>query len=181
MYSFLNPPRARSNSHGVTSLGLMGIGVISQEQSRTLQKGGEGGPAHGYFGNAFESSVEFDVTTAEGPSRVTVVTGKMQISLGALNGIAQSGSFKALLDPTLTAGQFRKAAAIVSLSNIVHTDNTGGASLTTRWTIDDAQATYDDEAGQVQLVIDATVLSDTVPSSAQLESLTFQVTTLARV
>ena len=128
--------------------------------------------------------IEFNVTTREGPSRVTIVTGTMPISLAAFGKpgkTSQSGSFKALLDPTLTAGQFRKAAAIVSLSNIVHTDNTGGASLTTRWTIDDAQATYDDEAGQVQLVIDATVLSDTVPSSAQLESLTFQVTTLARV
>ena len=53
--------------------------------------------------------IEFDVTTTEGPSRVTIVTGTMPISLAAFGKpgkTAQRGSFKVVLDPSLTPGQF---------------------------------------------------------------------------
>jgi len=57
--------------------------------------------------------IEFNVTTAEGPSRVTV-TGKMSFPISATSAgavITRTESLKALLDPTLTAGQFRRATA----------------------------------------------------------------------
>ena len=54
--------------------------------------------------------MEFDVTTAEGPCRVTVVTGMLTAGLVANSG-TQSLSLTALVDPTLSPGQFRKATA----------------------------------------------------------------------
>ena len=59
--------------------------------------------------------LEFDVTTAEGPCHVTVITGSLPINV-------QVGStpqnVKTLVDPTLQLGQFRKAAAVVSFANL---------------------------------------------------------------
>jgi hypothetical protein len=55
--------------------------------------------------------LEYNATTAEGPCRVTVVNGTMQVNLQAsapaAAGATERGSFKALLDPALTPGQFR--------------------------------------------------------------------------
>jgi hypothetical protein len=57
--------------------------------------------------------LEFDVTTAEGPSRVTIITGSVPIDCRATStpgsDLTQKESFKVLLDPTLDPGQFRKA------------------------------------------------------------------------
>lgn len=124
--------------------------------------------------------VEYDVTTQEGPSRVTIVTGQLPvpITVASLSGavIVQRESFKALLDPTLAAGQFRRTTATASmgsLSQVVAGTGPNG------WAIEDAQATFDDEAGQVQLVID--VALQTNGSRVSAHSILFQVTTLARV
>jgi len=120
--------------------------------------------------------MEFNVTTAEGPGRVTIVTGTMPVLIGALNSVGQKDSFKALLDPTLTPGQFRKATATASLGAIAQWD---GTAIT--WTIEDAQATLNDETGQVQLVIDVSVYAEGPGAAVQVRSLMFQVTTLAMV
>jgi hypothetical protein len=123
--------------------------------------------------------IEFDVTTTEGPSRVTIVTGAMPIDIKAFNGATVRGSFKALLDPGLTPGQFRRATATASLGHVLSMGNT--TPLTNVWIIEDAQATLDDEAGRVQLVVDVTVSTGGTSVTAQVFSLMFQVTTLARV
>ena len=125
--------------------------------------------------------MEFDVTTAEGPSRVTVVTGRVLIqnglrvqSLGPLTG--QTASYKVLLDPTLAAG---KATATVSVISWGATTNSlPGGSLCT---IEDAQASFDDEAGRVQLIIDVQVQADGANNMTQFFGSNFQVTTLAMV
>jgi hypothetical protein len=123
--------------------------------------------------------MEFDVTTAEGPSRVTIVTGAMPITVAAFNGATEKGSFKALLDPSLTPGLFRRATATASFGHILSMGNT--TPLTNVWVIEDAQATLDDETGRVQLVVDVTVRAGGTNTTAQVNSLMFQVTTLARV
>jgi hypothetical protein len=123
--------------------------------------------------------IEFDVTTTEGPSRVTIVTGAMPIAVAAFNGATVSGSFKALLDPSLTPGQFRRATATASLGHILSMGNM--TPLTNVWVIEDAQATVDDETGRVQLVVDVTVRATGPSTTTQVNSLMFQVTTLARV
>jgi hypothetical protein len=47
--------------------------------------------------------------------------------------------------------------------------------------IDDAQATFDDEAGRVQLVVDLTIRSLASNMQSQINAVSFQVTTLAKV
>jgi hypothetical protein len=123
--------------------------------------------------------IEFDVATPEGPSRVTIVTGVMPILLTASHNSIQNGSFKALVDPTLAPGKFRKATATVSLGAIILAP--GQTSATHDLRIGDAQASLDDEAGQVQLVVDVTVRATVMNSLTQVSSLNFQVTTLAVV
>ena len=130
--------------------------------------------------------IEFNVTTKEGPSCVTIVTGTMPISLAAFGKpgtTTQRGSFKAVLDPALTPGQFRKATSTVSFGAIMSsaslTSASGGVKFTEQWVLDNAQATFDDKAGRVQLVVDVTVRATGPGTSTQITSLMFQVTTLA--
>src|SRR6476646_10750661 len=75
--------------------------------------------------------IEFNVTTTEGPGRVTIVTGTMPISLAAFGKpgkTAQRGSFKAVLDPSLTPGQFRRATSTVSFGAIMSSASLSSAS-----------------------------------------------------
>ena len=55
----------------------------------------------------------------------------------------------------------------------------GGVRIIEQWVLDDARATFDDEAGRVQLVVDVTVRATGPGTSSQTTSLMFQVTTLA--
>jgi hypothetical protein len=125
--------------------------------------------------------IEFNVTTAEGASRVTIVTGTMRVNFGAASDgepIIHDATVKALLDPTLTPGQFRKATSMVSVSTLSQFIET--ASTRTQWSIDDSQATFDDETGRVQLLVD---LHSEVSgnNNVQIFRIKFQVTTLAKV
>jgi hypothetical protein len=118
--------------------------------------------------------IEFNVTTTEGPSRVTIVTGTMPISLAAFGKpgkTTQRGSFKAVLDPSLTPGQFRRATSTVSFGAIMSSASlssaSGGVRFTEQW------------VRRVQLVVDVTVRATGPGTSTQTTSLMFQVTTLA--
>ena len=57
----------------------------------------------------------------------------------------------------------------------------GGVKITEQWVLDDAQATFDEKTGRVQLVVDVTVRATGPGTSTQTTSLMFQVTTLAKV
>jgi len=123
--------------------------------------------------------VEYDVTTAEVAARVTVVTGTLPfvfeaISQGSTS--TQSISLKAHVDPALTPGRFRRSTATASLAGTFQFAQTPSNA---QWTIDDAQATFDDESGQVQLVVDVTVLASGANTQVGFTSIMFQVTTLA--
>ena len=144
--------------------------------------------------------MEFDVTTAEGPSRVTIVTGRIEkedatsplvevVGTTAASDttarVRQRDSIKVLLAPTLTPGKFRRAAATASWGDTRYdglaVTATGAISANSaRWVINDAQATFDDETNQVQLVIDVSVEVSGI-STAIIGALMFQVTTLAMV
>jgi hypothetical protein len=130
--------------------------------------------------------IEFDVTTAEGPSRVTTVTGAIPIFLSVFSQgsfVTQKDSFKVLLDPTLTPGQFRKATAMACFAQFSSQEQQpiAGTQNAMGWQIDDAQATLDDETGKVQLVVDVAVTALGSSMSVIAQSLIFQVTTLAKV
>ena len=124
--------------------------------------------------------VEFDVTTSEGPGRVTVVTGMLQVNLQAAS---QGGeavtkqTYVALLDPLSAPGKFRKATATASLG----WQETAGQPVDVQCAIEDAHATLDDETGQVRLVVDLMIAVTGVNSYSILYAVMFQVTTLAMV
>jgi hypothetical protein len=128
--------------------------------------------------------LEYNVTTTEpGTFRVTIVTGF--VAAGAVTSVTAAGalsnapvSFKVLLDPTLQPGQFRKATAMVALAGRDSGINALGATV--RYTIDDAQATWDDESGKTLLLVDATVGVQS-PASSAISRFAFQVTTLAKI
>jgi len=90
--------------------------------------------------------LEFDVTTAEGPSRVTVVTGMIQFSEGLFSSgppVTVSLSLKTLLDPLLMPGQFRKATATASFARIVHNASDPSQPTSVVWSIDEVGATLE--------------------------------------
>lgn len=122
-------------------------------------------------------------TTAEpGSFRVTIVTGTFDGAIQVNSGggwSTNSGSFKALLDPVLTPGQFRKATAMAALAGRSCTP--GGANTVLQWTIDDAKATWDDESGKIQLTVNATVAAQPVNAISTVTKFMFQVTTLAKI
>ena len=129
--------------------------------------------------------VEFDATTAEGQCRVTIVTGSAWVQPSGLranaptvNALQQRASYKVLVDPTLAPGKFRKATATVSALGWAATTVMPGSSS---FQIEDAEATLDDEAGQVQLIIDVLVEASGTNNIAQWFGCNFQVTTLAVV
>ena len=125
--------------------------------------------------------MEFDVTTAEGAGRVTVVTGIIQAGPQAFSNSnsfsTQSLSITALVDPTLTAGQFRKATATAALA--ATSANTNAAPSSFQFSVDDVQASLDDESGRIELRVDAT--AGVSNGSAIIRRITFQVTTLAKI
>jgi hypothetical protein len=123
--------------------------------------------------------MEFDVTTAEGPCRVTVVTGTLPAGLVA-NSATQSLSLTALLDPTLNPGQFRKATAMAALA--ATGANLGAPATPTSavsFSIDGVEANFDGQSGRTELRVDLTV--EVAVGTAAIQRVAFQVTTLAKL
>jgi hypothetical protein len=128
--------------------------------------------------------VEFDVTTAEGPSHVTIVTGSVSgivtaQSQGTQDEV-QSGSVEALLDPQLAPGQFRKAVATASISNF-GLGQAPTVATKAQWSIDQVEATWDAGSGQIELRIDARVIDSGKGAITQTFAYNFQVTTLSKL
>jgi hypothetical protein len=128
--------------------------------------------------------VEFNVTTAEGPSRVTIITGKIFPDLVVvLGGPARINQiYKVLVEPALTVAKFRKAVATAALGGISRQGILTASSVTTGrsvWIINDAQAFFDDDAGRIQLLIDVAVIAE--EEEATVTAITFQVTTLSKI
>ena len=124
--------------------------------------------------------MEFDVITAEGPSRVTIVSGMLPLSglLGGAISMTRNFSVSALVDPTLTPGQFRKATAIAALTGVIA--DLSAAPNVVRCSIDNVEASLDDESGRTEIRIDAQVgIAPT--GTINIPGFTFQVTTLAKV
>jgi len=125
--------------------------------------------------------VEFDVTTAEGPCRVTVITGNLPAAVQAFSNseqlISQSASVTALVDPTSAPGQFRKAAATAALASTVA--NATAVPSSSRFSIDQVEATLDDESGRTEIRVDVTVA--VANGNVFVSGITFQVTTLAKL
>jgi hypothetical protein len=82
-----------------------------------------------------------------------------------------------LVDPTLTPGQFRKATAIAALA--ATNANVSALPSSVRCSIDNVEASLDDESGRIEIRVDGQV--GVSNGSMTLQGLTFQVTTLAKL
>ena len=126
--------------------------------------------------------LEFNVTTSEGPGRVIILTGVMPVSIEAASGVNPvepvERSFKAFLDPVFPPGQFRRATATVSFGRAGIEG--GGAGGAVNSSIDEVQASLDDESGRVQLVVDLSLQALGGFNRVFVSSLLFQVTMLSQ-
>ena len=104
-----------------------------------------------------KQSFEVIIQDADGANRMIVCTGKLNFLHSASdntasgNGVTQKETFKALIDPQLEAGQFKRALVVASFDDIEYRDNDPTQRDSTRWVIEEAQADFDDESGQVEL------------------------------
>jgi len=122
--------------------------------------------------------MEFDVTTTEGPCRVTVVTGILAAGLAATSS-TQSLSLTALVDPTLGPGQFRKATATAALASTGADLNASPTPSTFSFSVDGVEASFDGQTGRTELRVDLTV--GVSSGIAAIKTIAFQVMTLAKL
>jgi len=134
-----------------------------------------------------KQSFEVIIQDADGANRMIICTGKLRAVLFAAdntasgNGITQKETFKALIDPQLEAGQFKRALVVASFDDIEYRDNDPTQRDSVRWVIEEAQADFDDESGQVELRVSLMLHVRGIGSSARIRSISFQVTTIAAV
>ena len=126
--------------------------------------------------------LEYDVTTAEGPSHVTIVTGLIPVNFSSGGGVGNvTGSFETLVDPTLAPGQFRKATAIASIAGWSSYWSAAPPPPTQAGvSIQQVEATLDDESGKIQLRIDTSAWI-AGSGNAGISMIAFQVTTLSKL
>lgn len=134
-----------------------------------------------------KQAMEVVVGGPDGANRMFITTGLLQASLSVSDntssgsGISQKETFTALLEPNLPAGQFRRAIATASLANVSYFDNDPNQRDGVRWQIEEAEADYDDESGKVELRVAVELRPRGIGSSARLDQIAFQVTTLAAI
>jgi len=121
------------------------------------------------------------LTGPNGADRLFITTGFAQLMGGGPSGAPQA--FSGLIEPTLTAGQFRRAiatAAPATLSVNQMTIPPIGATqrVYARWAVNAVEADWDDESGKIELRFETTTNADTA-LSAQVERLAFQVMVFA--
>jgi hypothetical protein len=133
-----------------------------------------------------KQSFEVIIQDADGANRMIICTGKLGVHLNAAdnnagNGVTQKETYKALIDPQLDAGQFRRALVVASFDDIGYRDNDPTQRDSVQWVIEEAQADFDDESGQVELRVSLMLHVRGIGSSARIGSISFQVTTIASV
>ena len=132
-----------------------------------------------------QQTLQFDVPGAPpNVTRVLVTTGIAQFSIQAFsqnaNQTTQSDSIKLLVDPVLAPGQFRKSTAMVSFSSVQRSSSTAPGEINfSSWSITDISCSLDDESGKVELRFDVNVLTQGTQSSTTIQSVAFQVTSIA--
>lgn len=130
-----------------------------------------------------EQTVEVGSNGPDDITRMYIVSGIANSNLSASSAGGggfeiQSRTFEAHVGPSLTTGEFRRAAAMASLASL---EGRGGDASFRRWKITDVDADYDDEEGKVQLRFELEVGVDAGPASASatIVGVGFQVVILA--
>ena len=129
-------------------------------------------------------TMEVGVSGPDGANRMYITTGLALTGLGQFSqtaaGSTKKENYAVLIEPTLTTGQFRRAIASASLAQVSFTDFNPGENDGVRWEVEEVDADYDDESGQVELrfTLEIQVAGSAVVS---LNTVAFTVTTLAEV
>ena len=149
------------------------------------QRAHSGGECHGSARAGYEHSEDGVRRHDDGRARPGHHRDRHSAGLGFDAGTGpQTASFKAIVDPVLAPGQFRKATATASLTGtgfIGHVDPNMPNQVAAQWSIDEVEATLDDETGGIEVRIEVTVSANAQGFSASVQALGIQVTTLARV
>jgi len=134
-----------------------------------------------------KQSFEVIIQGADGANRMIICAGKLDVFLNVFDntasgsGVVQKETFTALIDPQLEAGQFKRAIAVASFADIGSFDKGTTLLKGARWAIEEAQADFDDESGQVELRVSVMLNPQGIGSSANIRGISFQVTTIAAV
>jgi len=134
-----------------------------------------------------KQSIDVNIQSTDGANRMIICAGRLDVFLSggdntaSGNGVSFKETFTALIDPQLESGQFKRALATASFADIGYFDNDPTQRDGTQWRIDDVQADFDDESGQVELRVSLEIIPRGIGSSAFVRSISFQVTTIAIV
>ena len=131
-----------------------------------------------------KQSFEVTIQGPDGANRMIICTGRLRTYLNAASstatGLTQRETFTALVDPQLEAGQFKRAVVVASLAEIRYFDSDPSTADSVQWSIEQAQADFDDESGKVELRVSLAINLWGI-ISAEIQSVSFQVTTIAAV
>ncbi len=127
--------------------------------------------------------VEAVVAGPDGANRLFTISGRIQSGVNAFsnsnNFVSQKEIFLILMGPVLLRRQFIRGSGTAAISSIQ--TNTQTAPANSSWTLSLVDVDWDDESGQVELRIEATVGSSGTNNSVQITGATFQVTVLAEL
>jgi hypothetical protein len=133
--------------------------------------------------NAIKNLQQMEVVVA-GPddaNRLLIIDGQFTCTVTAGSASIEWANvkeiFSVLVGPVFTRKQFLKANATASLAHAL-TSTTGQA---VSWQIENVDADWDDESGQVELTIEVNVGAEGQNQVAQILGLAFHVTILAAV
>ena len=126
--------------------------------------------------------MEVGVAGPEDANRLIIIDGQFAINLG-VNGSGPGWStaketYSVLVGPTFTRKQFVQANATASLANTQVNCIAGGVAS---FIINDVDADWDDESGQVDLRIEAQATAYGANQSVGIYGLLFHVTILAAI
>jgi hypothetical protein len=124
--------------------------------------------------------MEVGVSGPDGANTMYLTTGIALAGLYASAGQAVKENYAVHVGPSMTAQQFRRSIATAALANVRFHDYSTADADTMQWEIEEVDADFDDEAGQVQLRFTLQVQAS-VNSHTGLLGVSFTVTTLAEM
>lgn len=120
------------------------------------------------------------LTGPDGATQMYITTGFIQLQGGQQNATLE---FSGLIEPTLTAGQFRRAIVTASPATLavwqMGMPPVGAAqNVSARWSVNSADADWDDETGKIELQFETQTSGDQMLYTV-VERLSFQVMVFA--
>ena len=111
------------------------------------------------------------LTGPNGATQMYITTGFIQLQGGGQNVTLE---FSGLIEPTLTAGQFRRAIVTASPATLAVWQTGMSQNVGARWSVNSADADWDDETGKIQLQFETQTSGDQMLYTV-VERLSFQV------